>query len=98
MYTRQTRRTIDALEHQARTDPLTGLPNRLLLREHLDNALLASESQPQVRGALLLLDLDRFKEVNDTFGHYAGDRLLEQVGQRLRALNERKVAEAHGVG
>jgi len=86
MYTRQTRRTIEALERQARHDHLTGLPNRLLLRERLTSILLdnsdgrlsASES-----GVLLLLDLDHFKEVNDTFGHYAGDRLLEQVGHRL---------------
>jgi diguanylate cyclase len=84
MYTRQTRRTIAALEHQARHDVVTGLPNRLLLRERLEAALAAGRGQPNWSGGLLLLlDLDRFKEVNDTFGHHAGDRLLEQIGERL---------------
>jgi diguanylate cyclase (GGDEF)-like protein len=86
MYTRQTRRTIAALEHQARHDVVTGLPNRLFLRERLESTLAAGRTEPNwTGGLLLLLDLDRFKEVNDTFGHYAGDRLLEQIGQRLPA-------------
>ena len=87
MYTRQTRRTIQALELQARHDHLTGLPNRVLLRERLNSILLKDEEGrggAGKRGVLLLLDLDHFKEVNDTFGHYAGDRLLEQVAHRLR--------------
>jgi diguanylate cyclase (GGDEF)-like protein len=87
MYTRQTRRTIQALEHQARHDHLTGLPNRVLLRERLNSILLTNDEGSAAAGEtgiLLLLDLDHFKEVNDTFGHYAGDRLLEQVGHRLR--------------
>jgi diguanylate cyclase (GGDEF)-like protein len=87
MYTRQTRRTIQALKRQARHDHLTGLPNRVLLRERLTSILLPSDEGGDgagESGVLLLLDLDHFKEVNDTFGHYAGDRLLEQVGHRLR--------------
>jgi diguanylate cyclase (GGDEF)-like protein len=87
MYTGQTRRTIQALERQARHDHLTGLPNRVLLGERLKSILLANpegREGPGESGVLLLLDLDHFKEVNDTFGHYAGDRLLEQVAHRLR--------------
>jgi len=87
MYTRQTQRTIQMLEHQARHDHLTGLPNRFLLRERLTSILLDSNVARDgvcEDGVLLLLDLDHFKEVNDTFGHYAGDRLLEQVALRLR--------------
>jgi hypothetical protein len=86
LYTRQTRRTIQALEHQARHDHLTGLPNRVLLRERLKSTLLSLDDGRDgagESGVLLLLDLDHFKEVNDTFGHYAGDRLLEQVAHRL---------------
>lgn len=87
MYTNHTRRTIQELERQARHDHLTGLPNRVLLRERLTSILLANPDAgggARESGVLLLLDLDHFKEVNDTFGHYAGDRLLEQVGHRLR--------------
>jgi len=72
----------EALQHQALHDPLTDLPNRPLLLKRIAEALLEDE---QVRGgmALLMLDLDRFKEVNDTFGHQCGDQLLQQVGCRL---------------
>jgi diguanylate cyclase (GGDEF)-like protein len=84
LHARQTRRTIEALEHQARHDQLTGLPNRLLLLERTQAALDLATQDGGLPGALLLIDLDRFKEVNDTFGHYAGDRVLEQIGRRLR--------------
>jgi diguanylate cyclase (GGDEF)-like protein/PAS domain S-box-containing protein len=73
-----------ALTHQAQHDPLTDLPNRTLLRHELQEALRARRSSDSPL-ALLMMDLDRFKEVNDTFGHRYGDQLLQQVGQRLLA-------------
>ncbi len=68
----------------ARLDPLTGLPNRLLLRERLAEAL-ARLARTGEACALLLIDLDRFKPVNDTLGHPIGDALLEKVADRLRS-------------
>jgi len=67
----------------ARHDTLTGLPNRAVLREELDRAFTRIARGEEM--ALLCLDLDRFKPVNDTFGHAAGDALLKQVAARLRA-------------
>jgi diguanylate cyclase (GGDEF)-like protein len=73
------------LEHQALSDSLTALPNRLMLHERLGYHLkLASrESKPLV---LMMLDLNHFKEVNDTLGHHIGDQLLVQVGKRLTGV------------
>jgi diguanylate cyclase (GGDEF)-like protein len=68
----------------ARLDPLTGLPNRLLLRERLEEALARLKRNGEAC-ALLLIDLDRFKPVNDTLGHPVGDALLLKVADRLRA-------------
>jgi diguanylate cyclase (GGDEF)-like protein len=70
-------------QHQALHDALTGLPNRALLRDRTDQAIHQADRE-LVPAALLLLDLDRFKEVNDTLGHHYGDQLLIQVGDRLR--------------
>ena len=76
------------LQHQATHDSLTGLPNRAALLTHLDAALTAGPLPPNL--ALLMLDLCRFKEVNDTLGHNIGDRVLCEVAQRFQsALGER---------
>jgi diguanylate cyclase (GGDEF)-like protein/PAS domain S-box-containing protein len=80
----QTRR----LQHQATHDSLTSLPNRDALLAHLERGLAPDRSQPSI--ALLMLDLCRFKEVNDTLGHNVGDRVLCEVAQRFqRALGDR---------
>ncbi|MGH2387897.1 MAG: putative bifunctional diguanylate cyclase/phosphodiesterase [Chloroflexota bacterium] len=71
------------LQLVATTDPLTGLPNRTLLHESLLKALRPGPGGASLV-ALLLLDLDRFKQVNDTLGHHAGDMLLQQVTTRLQ--------------
>ena len=71
--------------HDSLHDALTGLPNRLLLADRFDQALLAAKRSGASTG-LLLVDLDRFKEVNDTFGHHHGDGLLTQIGPRLRSV------------
>src|SRR5438094_5222849 len=73
-----------ALDHQTRHDGLTGLPDRVQLADRLGHALESARAAHE-QVAVLILDLDHFKEVNETFGHQAGDRLLEQVGPRLRS-------------
>ncbi len=78
-------RSIDRIGRMARFDPLTSLPNRAHLMETLESAMAAA-SASRGRCALLLIDLDRFKAVNDTMGHPMGDKLLAQVADRLRAL------------
>lgn len=70
------------LEYQARHDHLTGLPNRLMLHLRVQHALLRARRDGS-QLALLLIDLDRFKDVNDSFGHLMGDALLCQVAERL---------------
>ncbi|MDI6838327.1 MAG: PAS-domain containing protein, partial [Rhizobiaceae bacterium] len=76
-------RAEEQIRHMASHDPLTGLPNRALLREKLDRELILSRAGK--RCAVLCLDLDHFKDVNDTMGHGAGDQLLKTVTDRLRS-------------
>ncbi len=77
------RKQAEAHTHQlAHFDALTGLPNRRLLTERIGQALAAARRQGQV-GALLFLDLDNFKQINDARGHSVGDRLLRQLAVRL---------------
>ncbi len=68
------------LEIMAHHDSLTGLPNRTLLHKRFNEVM---DENPDTSAALLLLDLDRFKEINDTLGHHIGDKLLQQIGPRL---------------
>jgi diguanylate cyclase (GGDEF)-like protein len=77
------RQSEQAAAHRALYDPLTGLPNRILLHERLTDALVDAR-QHDGRVAVLFLDLDRFKSVNDNYGHACGDLLLTAVADRLR--------------
>ncbi|MCF6178197.1 MAG: EAL domain-containing protein [Geopsychrobacter sp.] len=70
------------LQHMAHHDPLTGLPNRLLFEDRLRHAL-AQAQRNRHKMALMFIDLDRFKKINDTLGHEVGDQLLKDVGRRL---------------
>jgi diguanylate cyclase (GGDEF)-like protein len=79
------RASVDRDRHRSTHDALTGLPNWVLVRDRLTQGLAAAgRSQSEV--ALLLIDLDRFKEINDSLGHSYGDKLLGQVGPRLRSV------------
>ncbi|HEV2360300.1 MAG TPA: EAL domain-containing protein, partial [Acidimicrobiales bacterium] len=74
------------IREQSLRDLLTGLPNRLALLEHLDH-LLGFDDRP-TSGALFVLDIDRFKEINDTLGHQVGDRVLLEVADRFRRIGD----------
>ena len=80
--TRALRRSEERMRHLSEHDPLTNLPNRVLLNDRLELALTHAQQQQRPLG-LLMVDLDRFKEVNDEFGHAAGDRLLCEIATIL---------------
>jgi len=79
----QQRESSDKIAYLARYDTLTGLPNRMMLTEAMGDALSYAE-QWRTRCAFLMIDLDRFKAVNDTLGHLVGDQLLARVSERLK--------------
>ncbi len=78
----------ESMEHQALHDSLTGLPNRALLHDRIDQALFHPHDAEDFL-ALLLIDLDHFKEVNDSFGHLTGDNVLMEAAVRLRHIVRR---------
>jgi diguanylate cyclase (GGDEF)-like protein len=79
---RERRQAEEVVKFAATHDPLTGLPNRVLLAERVNRAVGQAKSQGRTT-ALLFIDLDRFKNINDALGHEAGDRLLQNVADRL---------------
>jgi diguanylate cyclase (GGDEF)-like protein len=81
-YSIERKRDVQQLSHLANYDGLTGLANRLLFRERLDRALIRAD-RSKTLVALFVIDLDRFKNVNDSLGHDAGDQLLIEVAKRL---------------
>jgi diguanylate cyclase (GGDEF)-like protein/PAS domain S-box-containing protein len=79
------RESNEKIERLARFDTLTGLPNRMMLTEALGDAMTYA-AQWRTRCAFMMIDLDRFKAVNDSLGHQVGDKMLEQVSKRLRSV------------
>lgn len=72
------------LHFQAFHDPLTSLPNRMLLQDRLKQAIRKRNRHPEAKYAVIFIDLDRFKSINDTLGHHIGDQLLIRVGERIK--------------
>ncbi|WIM98621.1 bifunctional diguanylate cyclase/phosphodiesterase [Actinoplanes oblitus] len=84
-YQRRLVQDADASEHRSLHDPLTGLPNRRMFHERLTDSIRVSADRRDDQVAVMIIDLDGFKAVNDTLGHQAGDQLLQEAGHRLRA-------------
>jgi len=78
------RRQVEEIEHRALYDQLTGLPNRNLFRDRVEHSILTSQREV-TSSNVMFLDVDHFKEINDTLGHEAGDALLQVLTERLRA-------------
>ena len=76
----------EQLKHAASHDALTGLPNRAIFLDLLNHAIACNKRKPELQFAILFLDLDRFKVVNDSLGHHAGDCLLQQVAKELNQI------------
>lgn len=85
-YALNNRKAEERVEHLAYHDPLTGLPNRHLLQDRLEQ-VLARIKRRDGHGALMFLDLDNFKTINDSLGHSVGDLLLQEIAARLRACS-----------
>jgi diguanylate cyclase (GGDEF)-like protein len=84
-YSIERHRLLLELKAKAELDPLTGLPNRIMIYDKLDFMIQQSERSGQTF-SLVMLDFDKFKEINDTFGHRYGDRLLQAFAERLKLL------------
>ncbi len=83
------RRAEERMEYQATHDMLTNLPNRILLNRRMEDCLNDARKGNHEPFSLMIIDLDRFKEINDTFGHHYGDMVLKELNPRLRrALRE----------
>jgi diguanylate cyclase (GGDEF)-like protein/PAS domain S-box-containing protein len=92
------RRTEEQLAHNAFHDRLTGLPNRRLFLDRLENLFVRSRRHPSIRYAVLFVDVDRFKEFNERMGHAAGDQVLVETGRRLGACLRQEDTISRGEG
>ncbi len=91
------RTLVERMAHDARHDALTGLPNRTLFLDLLRHSFYRTRRHEDYRFAVLFIDIDRFKMVNDAFGHEAGDQLLQQIARRLEScLREGDTLARHG--